>query len=153
MSSSASAPVGSARAVNTMPRAMAKSSSMTVNPCRECLGTLRASAGRGRGRRLDLLLVARGMVSLVSPDGDHRFQLQETLLPNPLDVHQLLDLLEGTVFLPVFDDALSGAGTDSGKGLKLSDRCRVEIDGAARCRPRLGCACGLAAAPRFGCLR
>ena len=61
-------------------------------------------------------------------DGELRLQLEEVLLPDAADVHQLLDLLERTVLLPVLDDAGGGFRADAGQPFEIGGRGGVEID-------------------------
>src|SRR6187402_2355103 len=58
---------------------------------------------------------------------NHRLELQEALLADALDVHQLLDLLESAVLGTVFDDALGRLPANARQGLELIDRGEVEI--------------------------
>src|SRR5687768_14184339 len=74
--------------------------------------------GAGPRTRGSPLLVARAL-RLVRRDGDVRLQLQERLLADPLDVHQLLDLLEAAALLAVLGDPLRRGGADAGQRLEL----------------------------------
>src|SRR5262245_56075778 len=98
MSSSASPPTGIATPTSTTLRAIASMSSISVKP--------------------DILLGA-GTVSLVSSNGDERLQLEKALFADPFHVHQLFDLLERAVFLPILDDPLGRAGADARQCLQL----------------------------------
>src|SRR5262245_4837856 len=75
-------------------------------------------------------------------DGDEWFHLEEALLPHAADVHQVLDLLEAAVLLPVVDDALRHLRPDTGNGGELLGGCGVQVD---RCR---GCRRGRCRGPR-----
>src|SRR5437773_7466013 len=52
----------------------------------------------------------------------------EGLLADPADVQDVLDLLEGTVFLAVFDDSLGVGPADPGEGHQLVHARRVDVD-------------------------
>src|SRR5215470_494509 len=76
-------------------------------------------------------------------DGDLRLQLEKVLLADAAHIHQLLDLLERAVLLPVLDDARGRLGADARQPLEISCRRGVEVDDSS-CG-RLGgcmCACG-----------
>jgi len=64
----------------------------------------------------------------VGSDRDHRLELQEALLADALHVHQLLHLLEGTIFLAVIHDELRGFGADAWQRLQLRGRRGVDVD-------------------------
>src|SRR5438067_2883149 len=70
------------------------------------------------------------VVGLRRRDRQVRLQLEEVLLSHAAYIHQLLDLLERSVLLPVLDDAFGGLGADAGKRLQLGDRCGVDVDGS-----------------------
>src|SRR5215471_15354868 len=76
-------------------------------------------------------------------DGDLRLQLEKVLLADAAHIHQLLDLLERAVLLPVLDDARRRLGADARQPLEIGCRRGVEVDDSS-CG-RLGscmCACG-----------
>src|SRR5215208_1087466 len=105
-SSMASTPIGSAIPTNTVVNATDTSNSISVKPSvrqRSMNMTVSACAGR-RGRRpaVRLLLLAARAVALLGGDGDQRLQLEEALLSDTLDVHQLLDLLAEDSRLTVY---------------------------------------------------
>src|SRR5947207_13054926 len=104
-----------------------------------------ADAGRpGRVRRPGLAplpMVLGIVIGLRSADGELRLQLQEVLLPDAADVHQLLDLLEWSVLLPVFENARSGLGADAGKPFEVGGGCRVDVDSDGRQRRLRGRTC------------
>src|SRR6188768_2793846 len=62
-------------------------------------------------------------------DGELAAELQEALLADALHVHQLLHLLERSVFLAVFDDARGHLLADAGQLLELRGGRRIEVDG------------------------
>src|SRR5262245_18004527 len=62
-------------------------------------------------------------------DRDERLELEEALLADPLDVHQLLDLLEPARLLPVLEDALGRGAADAWQRFEIRQRGGVEIDG------------------------
>ena len=68
------------------------------------------------------------VIGLRRRDRDLRLQLQEVLLPDAADVHQLLDLLERAVLLPVLDDARGGLGADARQPFEIGRRRGVQID-------------------------
>src|SRR5262249_15038821 len=76
------------------------------------------------------LLVGR----LLRANGELRLQLQEVLLTEAADVHQLLDLLEGAVLLAVLDDPGGGLRADARERLEVGGTGGVDIDH----RPRSG---------------
>src|SRR5262245_14125338 len=61
-------------------------------------------------------------------DRELRLELQEAFLADPLDVHQLFDLLERSFLLAVIDDAGGGLGADARKDFEFSDRRGVQVD-------------------------
>src|SRR5262249_56003247 len=67
-------------------------------------------------------------IGLFRSNRHHRLELQEALLADALHVHQLLDLLEGTVLLAVIDDELRGLGADPWQRFQLRRRPRVYVD-------------------------
>src|SRR6478609_9315246 len=75
--------------------------------------------------------VARGASSVVELDwrhGHQRLELEERLLPDAADVHQILDLLEAAVLLAVLDDPRGRRRTDARQQLELGTRCRIQVD-------------------------
>src|SRR5215831_13234373 len=76
-----------------------------------------------------------------SADRDLRLQLEEVLLADTAHIHQLLDLLERSVLLPVLDDARRSLGANTWQRLEIGCRRCVEVDDSRR---RLGGGvCGL----------
>src|SRR5262245_1459111 len=69
----------------------------------------------------------RGRVRLPR-DRDLRTYLQECLLPDALDVHQLFDLLEWPLGFPILHDTGRHLRADAGQHLELHGRCGIEID-------------------------
>src|SRR5215831_1906426 len=67
-----------------------------------------------------------------SADRDLRLQLEEVLLADSAHVHQLLDLLERSILLPVLDDARRSLGADSWQRLEISCQRGVEVDDSRR---------------------
>src|SRR5438874_89652 len=66
------------------------------------------------------------------PDHDERLQLQEALLPDALDVHQVLDFFEAAVLLAIVENPLRGTRADAGQALELRLRGRVQVHGRGR---------------------
>src|SRR5262252_5809097 len=91
-----------------------------------------ASGPAGMAGRALLLLVRPIVIGLRRTDGELRLQLQKVLLADTADVHQVLDLLERTVFLAVLDDEGGGAGADAGQRVELGGGCSVDVDHRAR---------------------
>ena len=69
-------------------------------------------------------------------NGDERLQLEEALLADALDVHQVLDPLEAAALGPVFENAFGGLAADARQRLELLERRGVEIDRGLRRRRR-----------------
>src|SRR5688572_6210913 len=65
-------------------------------------------------------------------DDHERLELEEALLPDATDVHQLLGLRERTVLLPVLDDPIRRGGADAGQALQVGRRGGVDVDGRDR---------------------
>src|SRR5438045_3002048 len=86
------------------------------------------AARRRRTRWTRLLLRALG--DLRRANAQLLLQLQEVLLAEAADVHDVLDLLERAVLLPVLDDAGGGLRTDAGQRLELRCRRCVDVDDA-----------------------
>src|SRR3954463_13121231 len=61
-------------------------------------------------------------------DGQLGAQLQEALLADALNVHQLLDLLERTLRLPVVENARGSLGADAGELLELRGAGGMNVD-------------------------
>jgi hypothetical protein len=60
---------------------------------------------------------ADGLTGSLGFRGDHRYewlQLEEALLSNATNVHQLFDFLEASIFLPILDDAFSRSWPNAG---------------------------------------
>jgi hypothetical protein len=74
-------------------------------------------------------------LTFVDPYGDERLQLQEALLPDAFDVHQILNFLKAAALLPVLENPLRGGRPDAGKRLQLRLRGGVQIYGG-RCGSR-----------------
>ena len=99
-------------------------------------------AAARRASREAARLVTGRLVGL-GRDGDERLQLQEALLADALDVHQLFDPLEAAALGSILDDAFGGLAADAGQRFELIDRRGVEIDRRLRRRGggrRRGCA-------------
>src|SRR5919197_5508412 len=137
-SSSAASVCGIATALNVATRPATNSNSTSEYP---------AATSDLRCLELRLMIV----VGLRRRDRQVAFQLEEVLLADTADVHQLLDLLERSVLLPVLDDPFRGLRADAGKRLQLGDRCRVDVDGS--CNGRLCRRPAALAALRCGELR
>ena len=71
-------------------------------------------------------------------DRDQVLHPGERLLPDAADLHDLFDLFEVPVLLPVIDDPLSDFRADPGQLLELFERRRVEVDLFNRGLPGLG---------------
>src|SRR5579862_1942200 len=84
-----------------------------------------ATGTRRPGARLPLLV---GVVSLLRRHGDVILQLEKVLLADAADVHQILDFLERSVFLAVFDDARGRLGADAGQVVELAGGSSVDVD-------------------------
>ena len=108
-SSSIRSPLGIATAARVLIIANASTNSVSVKP------RLESAARNDPGGRTD----DASPLCLLVRDGDERLQLQEALLADALDVHQLFDLLEAAVLLPVLDDALRRLGADAGQRFEL----------------------------------
>ena len=67
---------------------------------------------------------------------DQRLDLQEALLADALDVHQLFDPLEAAALGPVLEDPFGGLAADAGQRFELIERGGVEVDGGLRRRRR-----------------
>src|SRR5439155_24543479 len=84
--------------------------------------------GRSRSRASSRLWVRPIVLRLRRADGDLRLELEEILLADAADVHQLLDFLERTVLLAVLDDPRSGLRADAGERIELRRGRGVDID-------------------------
>src|SRR5262245_31096328 len=113
-------------AVATMPAT--KISSTSVYPLHARAGTARLG-GRGRAARpapvslLRLIVIGFGIAN-----ADVILELEEVLLSDAANVHQLFDLLERTVLLPVLHDERGGLCTNAWQTIELGCRCRVDVD-------------------------
>src|SRR4051812_19685631 len=67
------------------------------------------------------------MIRFDGRHGELRFELQEALLADTTDVHQLLDLLEWSILLPVFNDEGGGASADAGQRVQFLDGGGVDV--------------------------
>src|SRR4026208_1388408 len=76
------------------------------------------------------------VVGLCRADRELRLQLEKVLLAQAADVPQLLALLEGSVLLPVLDDAGGGFGADAGQRFEVRGGGGVDVDGRGRRRFR-----------------
>ena len=72
---------------------------------------------------MDLLLERR-----LPGDGQVGLEELKGLLADPLDQHQVLDLLERAVLLAVVDDAVGDAGTDARQEGELRGVGAVDVD-------------------------
>ena len=61
-------------------------------------------------------------------DGNERLQLEEALLTDAANVHELLAFLEATILLPMLDDPLRRLGTDAWQRLELRNRRSIQVD-------------------------
>src|SRR6185503_8335440 len=93
-------------------------------------GPARAPALPGPPWRLRLVLAV--VIGLDSGERELWLQLQEVLLTETADVHQILDLLERSVLLPVFDDPRGHRRADAGQRLELGGRRGVDVGGDGR---------------------
>ena len=113
---------GTAMAVSVVSRATTNISSSTENPrvaFAACMCVRLPSSGRQAGRAtLPSVALRRRVLNL--GNGDLGLQLEEVLLANSSDVHQLLDLLERTILLPVRDDERCGLRTDARQCLEFA---------------------------------
>jgi hypothetical protein len=71
-------------------------------------------------------------------DGYQRLDLEEALLADALDVHQLLNLLEPAALLAVFDDQLRGPRPDPRQRFELRHGGSIEVDRRRRRRSGFG---------------
>src|SRR5947199_291829 len=110
------------------PSRVPKSVSRKLSVNRSGPDSRRSNSRPPRYPRLQLRLMV--VVGLRRRDRQVRLQLEEVLLSHAAYIHQLLDLLERSVLLPVLDDAFGGLGADAGKRLQLGDRCGVDVDGS-----------------------
>src|SRR5262245_37275061 len=83
------------------------------------------------------------VIGLGIADADLILQLEEVLLAHSTNVHQLFDLLERSVLLPVLDDERGGFGANARQTIELGDRRGVDIHDSSRgrlrrCRARRG---------------
>src|SRR5262245_62090481 len=81
------------------------------------------------------------VIGLGIADADLILQLEEVLLAHATNVHQLFDLLERSVLLPVLDNERGGFGADTRQAIELGDRRSVDVDDFPRgsfrgCRAR-----------------
>ena len=74
-------------------------------------GGRRHPAGRGRRRPSER---CAGLFGALRADRQAIFDFEKALFADSLHVHELLDLLEGSVFLPVVDDPLCGLAPTPG---------------------------------------
>src|SRR5215471_14975121 len=74
-------------------------------------------------------------------DRDLRLQLEKVLLADAAHIHQLLDLLERAVLLPVLDDARRRLGADARQPLEIGCRRGVEVENSC-CRRLCRSVCG-----------
>ena len=81
---------------------------------------------RRRGRSVTGRLVG------LRRNNDQRLELQEALLADALDVHQVFDPLEAAALGAILDDSLGGLAPDAGQRFQLIDRGGVEVDAPAR---------------------
>src|SRR5450830_303021 len=118
---------GTVSALSVPITAVTHTSSTSEYPRGEALGQTRGTTEPSPHNRLALL---GRVVGLRRRDDDLGLQLEEVLLADTADVHQLLDFLERAVLLAVLDDARGGLRADAGQRLELGRRCAVDVDGA-----------------------